>query len=123
MVETFYERVRDDASLGPIFERSLRAPWPEHLDRMVDFWATVLLGVPRFEGNPVARHRAIAELQPEHFDRWLELFREVLDELFPEHIATDIYTRAGRMRLVLDSGPSPGSHHHMTVISKTRATR
>jgi hemoglobin len=123
MVETFYERVRDDAQLGPVFEQYKQGSWPEHMDRMVDFWSSVLLGTGRYQGNPLAKHRAIPELRPEHFDRWLDLFADVLDSTLPEHVATDILWRAKRMRMVLDAGASPDAEFQQTANYKTRAAR
>lgn len=124
MVETFYGRVRADASLGPIFDEHIGDAWPEHMDRMVDFWSSVLLGTGRFRGNPAARHHAMTELRPEHFDRWLDLFEKVLGEVFTAHVATDILWRARRMRQVLDTASSPdASSSHPTALSTTRATR
>lgn len=123
MVEAFYGRVREDALLGPVFEGRLSGEWPEHLDRMVDFWSSVLLASGRYRGDPRARHHAIPEMRPAHFDRWLELFEEVLTEVFPPHTARDVLWRARRMRLVLERPtPSDATVEH-TVLSTTRTTR
>lgn len=121
MVETFYARVRHDPMLGPVFETRLEGSWTEHMSRMVDFWASVLLAAGRYRGNPLAKHRAIPELGSEHFDRWLELFEEVLGEVFPEYVASDVLGRARRMRLVLDSRSTPDASTHSTVHQKKRA--
>lgn len=123
MVETFYERVRDDAELGPVFERYKQGTWSEHMDRMVDFWSSVLLGSGRYQGNPLAKHRAIPELRSDHFDRWLDLFAEVLASTLPEHVATDILARAMRMRVVLDPASPPDATFKKTANYKTRAAR
>lgn len=123
MVETFYERVRDDAHLGPVFELRIEGSWPEHMDRMVDFWSSVLLGTGRYQGNPLAKHRAIPELRSDHFDRWLDLFAEVLASTLPEHVATDILSRARRMRVVLDPASPPDATFKKTANYKMRAAR
>ena len=68
------------------------------------------------------KHRAIPELSPEHFDRWLELFEGVLTDVFPEHVATDVLWRAKRMRRVLDPASTPDASHYSTVLSKARRT-
>ena len=52
LVETFYEAIRDDDLLGPIFMSQITA-WPPHLARMKDFWATITLESGRFRGSPV----------------------------------------------------------------------
>jgi hemoglobin len=102
LVETFYARVREDAELGPIFESRIGARWDAHLDRMVDFWSSVLLATGRYRGNPLEKHASIPGLESHHYDRWLALFDGVLSELFDEHVARDIGARARRMRVVLD---------------------
>jgi len=43
LVVTFYARVRDDAILGPIFERHV-ADWGLHMPKMVAFWPAALRG-------------------------------------------------------------------------------
>lgn len=123
MVERFYSRVQEDDLLGPVFARHMSADWPEHLDRMVDFWSSVLLASGRFRGNPRARHDAIPGLRPEHFDRWLELFEDVVMDLFPRHVGQDILGRARRMRVVLEPTPPSDDIHDPTVLSTNRTTR
>lgn len=121
MVERFYARVQEDDLLGPVFARHMSADWPEHLDRMVDFWSSVLLASGRFRGNPRAKHDAIPGLTADHFDRWLELFEEEVMNLFPEHVGQDILGRARRMRVVLDRTSHDVYDH--TVIPTNRTTR
>jgi hemoglobin len=102
LVHDFYDQVREDPLLGPVFERHLHDGWDPHLERMIAFWSNVLLGTVGFQGNPVRTHRAIAELRPDHFDRWLELFAEVTDRLFEPTLAREVQGRAARMRVVLE---------------------
>ncbi len=101
LVRTFYGRVREDALLGPIFERHIGSSeddWEPHLQRMVAFWQTMLLQKPLYRGNPLARHRAIPDIQPAHFDRWIELFEETAREQFDTQTATYVVGRARKMR-------------------------
>ena len=44
LVDTFYDKARQDTLLGPIFEGVIEDRWPEHLEKMYRFWQTVLLG-------------------------------------------------------------------------------
>lgn len=107
-VELFYQRVRADAVLGPVFGAHLSAPeWPAHLDRMCDFWSGVLLASGRYHGNPAAVHAALPDLMPAHFDRWLALFEPVLYEVYEDQTADAILTRARRMRAVLQRAACP----------------
>ena len=42
LVDRFYEKVRDDETLGFIFDKVAQVDWPMHLPMMYDFWQTVL---------------------------------------------------------------------------------
>jgi hypothetical protein len=55
VVHAFYDRVRQDALLGPVFDARIQ-DWPQHLERMVDFWSSVALMTGRYHGTPMQRH-------------------------------------------------------------------
>lgn len=101
-VVRFYGAVREDPELAPIFEARVGSRWDAHLDRMVDFWSSVLLASGRYTGNPLETHRAIPGLESRHYDRWLDLFEKTLRDVLEEPIARDVVARARRMRVVLD---------------------
>jgi hemoglobin len=92
-VDDFYSRVRKEALLGPIFERVIKDNWTLHLEKMYAFWNAVLFGEAGFRGNPVAKHAPLA-LDERHYDRWLELFNETIDQHFEGCVATDAKNRA-----------------------------
>lgn len=75
LVHTFYAAIRNDATLGPIFNRHVR-DWDAHMPKMVDFWSSALRGTARFRGTPMPKHAAIPGLSAELFQRWLALFRQ-----------------------------------------------
>ncbi|NLY93082.1 MAG: group III truncated hemoglobin [Myxococcales bacterium] len=93
-VETFYRKVDLDPELGPIFHRRIHGEWGPHLDTMVRFWSAVLLREPGYQGQPPVAHRAIEELTPAHFGRWLALFRETMHEIFQPSVAEQLALRA-----------------------------
>lgn len=97
MVNTFYGRVQQDPILGPIFEARVAGRWPEHLDKMVGFWRAALLHEPTYSGNPRSVHARLEGVGPDHFGRWLSLFAETTDEIFPSEIAAIIQERARMM--------------------------
>jgi hemoglobin len=107
LVFTFYDRVRDDDVLGPVFEARLAGRWDDHLERMCDFWSTVLLATGRFRGNPAAVHARIPGIRPEHFDRWIELFGQTAFDVLPAPVATDVVGRSTRMRRGLERVACP----------------
>lgn len=102
LVFEFYGRVRDDDLLGPVFESRLEGEWAEHLERMCDFWSSVLYATGRYRGDPVGSHARIPGIAPHHFDRWITLFEETAHDVLPREEATDIVGRSRRMRLVLE---------------------
>ena len=82
MVDTFYAKIQQDELLGPVFaERIAPDAWVPHLQTMYRFWGTQLLGEKEYFGAPYAKHRTLP-IQAEHFDRWLQLFNETVNDLF-----------------------------------------
>lgn len=100
LVNVFYDRVRDDGLLGPIFDDVAHVDWATHLPRMYDFWESVLFGTATFKGVPLVVHRDLAgrtPLTPEAFDRWLTLFKSTVDDLFSGVIAEQAKDTATRI--------------------------
>lgn len=100
LVNVFYDRVRADDLLGPIFDDVAHVDWVEHLPKMYDFWESVLFGTAVFKGNPLAVHTALARLAPmthREFDRWVGLFQATVDDLFTGIVADEAKTRAARI--------------------------
>lgn len=81
LVDTFYDRVRQDNMLGHIFDSVIQDRWPEHLAKMYSFWQTVLLEEHTYHGSPFVPHAKLP-VMAEHFERWIELFCTTADELF-----------------------------------------
>ena len=100
LVETFYEKVRDDELLSPIFAERI-SDWPPHLSRMKAFWRSVLHNSGEFSGNPMLKHLAIPGLRLGHFARWLELFYETLREAEGDDAAATLV--GSRARMIADS--------------------
>jgi hemoglobin len=67
LVQSFYARIRAHKQLGPIFDAVIDETWPEHLQKMKEFWSSVALHTGRYNGKPVEVHRALTMLQPSHF--------------------------------------------------------
>ena len=80
LVYKFYDRVRLDTVLGPIFENHVK-DWDTHMPTMVDFWSSALRGTGRFRGAPMPKHAALPGLTVELFQRWLMLFAETTEAL------------------------------------------
>jgi hemoglobin len=97
LVERFYERVRADPLLGPVFVAAVH-DWDDHHARLADFWSSVMLTTGRYKGNPVALHLIhAASMTPDRFARWLELWRETSAELLPPEAAAAVQAKAARI--------------------------
>ena len=96
LVNTFYGKVREDKLIGPIFDERIQDRWPEHLAKMYTFWQTVLLGEHTYYGSPFPPHAKLP-VEKIHFERWLTLFSETLNELFTGEIAAEAMWRANKM--------------------------
>lgn len=94
LVDTFYDRASNDALLAPVFAR--RMPPGTHLDALYRYWQTILLGEETYQGVPFPKH-ADLPLTHQHFDRWLSLFHQTVDELFTGAVAEHAKFRAIRM--------------------------
>lgn len=94
LVDRFYSRVREDELLGPVFARAIGDDWEEHLAKMSDFWSTVMLASRRYKGNPMQVHTELPRLQPDHFERWLSIWRTTTSELLGETHAQVFVSKA-----------------------------
>ena len=105
LVNVFYDRVRDDSLLGPIFDDVARVDWATHLPRMYDFWESVLFGTSTFKGTPLIVHRALARHTPltaQAFNRWVTLFQTTVDDLFTGAMADHAKRSAVRIAATME---------------------
>ena len=104
LVDGFYEVVRADDVLSPIFDDVAQVDWARHLPKMYAFWEAILFGVQRFEGNPLALHLALGRRVPlgsREFGRWLTLFHATVDRLFAGPYALVAKDRATRLAAMM----------------------
>lgn len=96
LVDSFYAKVREDDLLGPIFEKVIQDRWPEHLEKMYRFWQSILLEEQTYFGSPFGPHAKLP-VSKEHFDRWIGLFHQTVDENLTGEKADDAKWRAAKM--------------------------
>ncbi len=101
LVDGFYDDVRKDTILGPIFDDIMKISWEKHLPKMYDFWESILFHANKYKGFPFATHLPVNEkikLTPAHFDHWLSLFYTTIDKLFEGSNADQIKIRASTIK-------------------------
>lgn len=94
LVNSFYDKVKADALLAPLFAR---VNWERHLPVMYAFWENALFFTGGYFGNPLKSHKALHDKSPlndAHFKRWQQLFIETVDEYYEGEKATLAKQRA-----------------------------
>ena len=103
LVEAFYNKARVDDRLGGIFASAVENDgWPDHFERVTDFWNSALFDANTYRGSTFSKH-ADLPIEKKHFDRWLHLFSETVNEHFSGPIAEDCIKRAITMGLLFES--------------------
>jgi hemoglobin len=106
LVDTFYTKVRADQPLGRVFDEVAKVDWSTHLPKLYNFWDSVIFRAGTFRGNPMLAHAnllAETDLEWPLFERWLELFRETVYELFQGENADHIIRCSQDMAQVIHS--------------------
>ena len=97
LINTFYDKVKQDAMIGYIFNDVAKVNWELHLPVMYDFWEGIVFNSSTYSGNPIAVHLKLntrTPLKPQHFKQWLHLFTTTVNELFEGKKAELIKLRA-----------------------------
>lgn len=102
LVRHFYQQVRADGLLGPIFAAKI-VDWEPHLLRMCRFWSSVVLMSGQYAGSPMQKHLPL-QIEARHFDRWLELFAASARAVCSPAAASHFQERAARIAQSLEMG-------------------
>lgn len=92
-VNSFYDRIRADEILGPIFNDKIGDRWQLHLEKMYTFWQSLLFGERTYHGRPFPPHMDLP-IGKDHFTRWVQLFEGVIDEFYEGPVAAEARLRA-----------------------------
>lgn len=125
LMHAFYGKVRKDDLLGYIFNDVAKVDWDHHIPIICDFWETLLLDAQTYRNNAMAVHYVLnrkERLTEKHFQRWLSLFFETIDELFSGPIAGKAKTKAQSIASLMqfrmsqeNLGPAPGGSNPSTL--------
>jgi hemoglobin len=118
LIINFYEKVKQDKTIGFIFNDVVKMDWLHHIPVIVDFWETILLDNPVYKKNAMEVHYDLNKkvpLQKEHFESWLHLFTTTVDELFEGKIATLAKTRATGIGNVMLHKMNTANNNHSII--------
>ena len=105
VILAFYDKVRGDSLLAPIFEEAIGDNWDHHIERIILFWLTAT-GLQRgYDGRSfMPAHLRHSSIRPDHLPRWLELFCRTADEQCGPEEARALVDIAERMAQTLTIG-------------------
>lgn len=102
VVTVFYDRIRRDPVLGPVFEQAI-TDWDAHIERIMLFWLTATrLGRGYVGKNFMPAHLQHRSIRSEHLPRWLKLFEETVSERCSPEGASVLMDIAKRMAETLE---------------------
>lgn len=104
LVDTFYAKVLKDEKINYFFTDVAKLNFEKHMPRMYDFWESTLLHSASYAGNTLKVHKDLNEkssLEKQHFDTWIGLFKETVDELFSGTTAELAKQRAQSIAMVM----------------------
>lgn len=106
LIDAFYAKVRQDKLISFFFNDIAKVQWEKHLPKMYDFWDNIVFSTGHYQGNPMDAHfklHAISAMKAEHFQRWLSLFFETVDEHFTGANADLIKRRAESIAYIMQA--------------------
>lgn len=105
VILSFYEKVRRDAVLGPVFAEAIGNDWDSHLERIILFWLTATRLGRGYDGrNFMPAHLRNRSIRADQLSRWLELFRDTAAEQCSLEAASVLVDIAERMAETLEIG-------------------
>lgn len=102
LVDTFYNKVRQDELLAPVFNERIQDKWQQHLQKIYSFWQTLLLDDKTYSGSPFPPHAQLP-VDHLHFQKWLAIFIETVDALFSGKKAEEAKWRAKKIAEMFES--------------------
>jgi hemoglobin len=100
LVREFYTRAFADPIIGFLFTDVAKLDLEAHIPRITAFWETILLGAHSYGGGAFRPHAALHAKVPllrGHFDRWVTIWSETVDDLFAGERAEHAKAHARRV--------------------------
>ena len=113
LVQKFYKKLVKDDLIGFFFTDIAKIDLSRHLPKMYDFWESILLGNPVYDGFPMSKHfplNDVVAMEEKHFNRWLQVWEETVHENFAGENAETAITRSLNIARIM--------HHKMVNARK-----
>ncbi|WP_101759868.1 group III truncated hemoglobin [Oceanicoccus sp. KOV_DT_Chl] len=120
LIQHFYDSMLEDPIVGFFFTDIARINLAQHLPRISKFWQRQLLGLNHYQGRTFEIHQQLhqrAELNADHFHRWLFLFEQAVNSLFAGERAE---LAIGKSRAIAQSMLQGLQDRQMETVLKNR---
>jgi hemoglobin len=98
VISAFYDKVRRDAVLGPVFAEAIGSDWAPHIEKINQFWLTATrLGGGYESARFLPAHMQHSSIRADQIPQWLRLFRETAGEYCSPEAAAVLVDIAERM--------------------------
>jgi hemoglobin len=97
LMQAFYRKAIVDKEIGFFFTEVVKLDLKNHIPKIASFWESVIFYTAGYKGNPMIVHLDLnnkSHITDLHFARWLELFKQQVDEHFIGEKATEIKQKA-----------------------------
>lgn len=103
LIPAFYAKLRNDPTLGPVFEDAIGRNWEAHIETVCSFWLHVTGLDRRYDTrNFIRAHLRRPAIRAELLPLWLSHFRETAGELCTPSQADALTDIARRMAETLE---------------------
>ncbi|GAA4782485.1 hypothetical protein GCM10023231_07690 [Olivibacter ginsenosidimutans] len=106
VVRLFYERATIDELIGHYFTSVIPIDWDHHIPTIVSFWENILFSTGAYKGGMLFKHMNLDYLsafKSVHFDRWLQLWGQTVDQLFRGERAEELKFRANSIAVIMQT--------------------
>ena len=104
LIEAFYAKIMKDSEIGHFFTEVVQLDLSHHLPKIADFWETAIFNTAKYKGNPLIPHinlNAKSPMTKVHFDQWVKVFCETIDNFFQGNRAELAKQRAHSIATVM----------------------
>lgn len=104
LVRNFYQKAMKDALIGDFFTKVAKLDLEAHIPLITDFWENVLFHHAKYKGNPMLKHIQLNEkkaMEAAHFERWLGLWEETVQENFEGKRADETILRSKQIATLM----------------------
>lgn len=106
LVRLFYEQATTDELIGHYFTSLVPINWDEHIPTLVSFWENLLFQTGGYKGGMLFKHlhlNHLSRFRTDHFDRWLQLWKQTIDQLFEGERAEELKFRASSIAMIMQT--------------------